>query len=341
VRRGQRSGLYTIVAVHCTVRGPSLGGCRMWSYDDVRAALRDALRLSRAMTFKAAVADLALGGGKGVIMAPRRGIVSPRRRRAALLDFADAVESLDGRYVTAEDVGTSSRDMSVIAQRTAHVAGLARARGGSGDPSPLTALGVEAAIRATCERAFGDGSLEGRSVCVIGLGHVGSRVAKRCARAGASLTLADVDERKRDLAEELGARWIAPGEAVTAPVDVLVPCALGGLLNDSTVADLRCRVIAGAANNQLAEERIAARLAERAILWAPDFVANAGGLINIACEQGGYDPAVARRRVRAIAGTLHQIFDRAESDVSTPLAAALILARARLVPPVSSVAQTA
>jgi leucine dehydrogenase len=293
------------------------------------------------MTFKAAVADLPLGGGKGVIMAPSRGILSSGRRRDALLDFADAVESLQGRYVTAEDVGTSSRDMSVIAQRTAHVAGLARARGGSGDPSPLTALGVEAAIRATCERAFGDGTLKDRSVCVVGLGHVGSRVAKRCARAGASLTLADVDERKRGLAEQLQARWITPGEALTAPVDVLAPCALGGLLDDSTVAALRCRVIAGAANNQLAEERIAARLAERAILWAPDFVANAGGLINIACEQDGYDPGVARRRVGAIADTLREIFDRAEADGTTPLTAALSLARARLALPVSPVARTA
>jgi leucine dehydrogenase len=313
----------------------------MWSYDDVRAAVRDALRLSRAMTLKAAVADLALGGGKGVIMAPVRGILAPGRRRAALLDFADTVESLQGRYVTAEDVGTSSRDMSVIAQRTAHVAGLARARGGSGDPSPSTALGVETAIRATCERAFGDGRLEGRSICVIGLGHVGSRVAKRCAAAGASLTLADVDERKRGLAEKLGARWTTPGAAVTAAVDVLAPCALGGLLDDSTVASLRCRAIAGAANNQLAEDRIAARLAQRGILWAPDFVANAGGLINIGCEQGGYDATVARRRVQGIAGTLRQIFDHAESDGSTPLAAALALACARLAPPVSPAAQTA
>jgi len=313
----------------------------MWSYDDARAAVRDALRLSRAMTLKAAVADLALGGGKGVIMAPARGILAPGRRRAALLDFADTVESLQGRYVTAEDVGTSSRDMSVIAQRTAHVAGLARARGGSGDPSPSTALGVEAAIRATCERAFGDGRLEGRSVCVIGLGHVGSRVAKRCAAAGASLTLADVDKRKRGLAEQLGARWTTPGAAVTAAVDVLAPCALGGLLDDSTVARLRCRAIAGAANNQLAEDRIAARLAQRGILWAPDFVANAGGLINIGCEQGGYDATVARRRVQGIAGTLREIFDHAESDGSTPLAAALALARARLAPPVSPAAQTA
>jgi leucine dehydrogenase len=313
----------------------------MWSYDDARAAVRDALRLSRAMTLKAAVADLALGGGKGVIMAPARGILSPSARRAALLDFADTVQSLQGRYVTAEDVGTSSRDMSVIAQRTAHVAGLARARGGSGDPSPLTALGVEVAIRAACERAFGDGRLAGRSVCVIGLGHVGSRVAKRCAAAGASLTLADVDGRKRALAEQLGARWTTPEAAITASVDVLAPCALGGLLDDSTVARLDCRVIAGAANNQLADDRIAARLAQRGILWAPDFVANAGGLINIGCEQGGYDAARARRRVQGIAGTLREIFDRAETDGSTPLTAALAVARARLAAPVSPAARTA
>ncbi len=159
----------------------------MWSYSDSLAAVRDALRLSRAMTLKAAVANLDLGGGKGVIMAPADGWLTSERRHAALLDFADTVQSLDGRYITAEDVGTSSRDMSVIAQRTGHVAGLARSRGGSGDPSPLTALGVEAAIHASCERAFGDSSLRDRTICVLGLGHVGSRVAKRCARAGARL----------------------------------------------------------------------------------------------------------------------------------------------------------
>ncbi|MGI8715851.1 MAG: Glu/Leu/Phe/Val family dehydrogenase [Solirubrobacteraceae bacterium] len=319
-----------MVAVHSTVRGPSLGGCRMWSYDDPRDAIGDALRLSRAMTLKAAVADVALGGGKGVIMAPPRGVLTSARRRDALLDFADAVESLGGRYVTAEDVGTSSRDMSVIAQRTAHVAGLARSRGGSGDPSPLTALGVEVAIRATCERAFGGDSLRGRSICVLGLGHVGSRVARRCARAGAALVLADVDERKRGLADQLGARWCTPADAITSAADVLVPCALGGLLDDDAVDHLRCRVIAGAANNQLAADSIADRLAEQEILWAPDFVANAGGLINIAQERGGYEPAAARRRVNAIGDTLREIFDRAESDHSTPLAAAMVVAQARL-----------
>jgi leucine dehydrogenase len=303
----------------------------MWSYDDSRAAVRDALRLSRAMTFKAAVAGLALGGGKGVIMA-RPGVpLSSERRHGALLDFGDLVESLQGRYITAEDVGTSSRDMSVIAQRTRHVAGLARSRGGSGDPSPLTALGVQAAIEASCERAFADRSLRDRTVCVIGLGHVGSRVAKRCARAGAELTVADVDERKRTLAQQLGARWTTAAAALESEVDVLVPCALGAILDDESVPRLRCRVVAGAANNQLAHDRVAELLAARGILWAPDFVVGAGGLINIAEEAGGYDPAAARARVRGIGSTLREIFERADSDRTTPLAAATALARSRLV----------
>jgi leucine dehydrogenase len=303
----------------------------MWAYDDARAALRDALRLSRAMTYKAAVADLPLGGGKGVIMAASSGGWSSERRHAALLDFADTVEALDGSYITAEDVGTSSRDMSVIAEGTDHVAGLPRRRGGSGDPSPFTALGVESAIRACCRRVFSTDSLRGRTVAVIGLGHVGSRVATRCARAGASLLLSDLDQGKRRLAEELGARWTTPEGALMAEVDVLAPCALGGFLDEQTVPRLRCRVIAGAANNQLADDRIADLLAAHEILWAPDFVVNAGGLINIAEELGGYEAAAARRRVRGIADTLERIFDDAASMGVTPLTAAMELARRRLV----------
>jgi leucine dehydrogenase len=329
VRRGRRSGLYTIIAIHSTTRGPSLGGCRMWIYEDSRSALRDALRLSRAMTYKAAVADLPLGGGKGVIMIPVN--LSSERRHAVLLDFADAVQSLCGRYITAEDVGTSSRDMGVIASGTRHVVGLPRSRGGSGDPSPFTALGVEWAIRACCERVFGTDSLKHREICVIGLGHVGSRVAKRCARAGARLLLADVDERKRALAQQLEARWTTPERALEAEVDVLAPCALGGLLDDESVPRLRCRIISGAANNQLADDRIADLLAARGVLWAPDFVVNAGGLINIAEELGEYDAAAARRRVRSIADTLRRIFDDAEASGATPLTAAMELARRRLV----------
>jgi leucine dehydrogenase len=305
----------------------------MWSYDDTGSAVDDALRLSRAMTLKAAVADLPLGGGKGVIAVPAGRPLTPERRRHALLDFGDLVAVAAGRYITAEDVGTSSRDMGVIATRTDHVAGLARSRGGSGDPSPFTALGVETAIRAGCERVFGDPSLRGRTICVLGLGAVGSRVAARCARAGARLVLSDVNPAKREIAQTLGARWITPARAVASRVDVLAPCALGGLLDDAAIGRLRCRVIAGAANNQLAHDGIAQRLADAGVLWVPDFVANAGGLINIAEEVGGYDPGAARRRVRAVGDTLRQIFDRAQAAGRSPLAAAMEIARQRLTVP--------
>lgn len=332
MRRGRRAGLYSVIAVHSTVRGPALGGCRMWAYEDSRAALRDALRLSRAMTFKSSVAGLALGGGKGVIMLPAGRPVSGARRRDALRDFADAVESLDGRYVTAEDVGTSSRDMEVIAQGTRHVTGLGRGRGGSGDPSPWTALGIESAIRVSCEEAFGSDNLRGRTIAVVGLGHVGARVAARVARAGARLVVSDIDRAKRAVAEKLGARWATPGVALFADVDVVAPCALGGVLDDQTVPRLRCRVVAGAANNQLADEAVADLLADRGVLWAPDFVANAGGIVNISVElrPDGYDPAVARTRVRAIGDTLRRVYADARARGATPLAAAMELARRNL-----------
>jgi leucine dehydrogenase len=302
----------------------------MQPYDDSRAALRDALRLSRAMTYKAAVADLPLGGGKGVIMISAGRRLTSSRRHDALLDFAETVERLGGRYITAEDVGTSSRDMSVIARGTSHVAGLARSHGGSGDPSGFTALGVETAIRACCQRVFGSESLRGRTIGVIGLGHVGSRVAQRCARGGAKLLLADVDPGKRRLAEQLEARWVSPERAMEAEVDVLSPCALGGVLNEDTVPRLRCRVVAGAANNQLAEDSIADLLSARGVLWAPDFVVNAGGLINIADELHDYHPSEARRRVRGIADTLTRVFEDAAAIGATPLTAAMELARRRL-----------
>jgi leucine dehydrogenase len=333
VRRGPRSGLYSMVAVHSTARGPALGGCRIWVYDDSRAAMRDALRLSRAMTLKSSVADLPLGGGKGVIMI-REGArpLTAARRRDALLDFGEAVDSLRGRYVTAEDVGTSSRDMEVIARATEHVTGLSRRRGGSGDPSPWTALGVQEAIRVSVREALGVESLAGRSVAVIGLGHVGARVAKLCAKAGARLVVADVDPAKRELAHELGARWVTPETALFADVDVVAPCALGGVLDHETVPELRCRVVAGAANNQLADDGIADLLHSRGILWAPDFVANAGGIINIAVEleRDGYDPRRARSRVLGVGDTLTRIYADARAIDATPLTAAHELARRRL-----------
>ena len=303
----------------------------MWRYDDTRAALRDAPRLSRAMTYKSAVAGLPLGGGKGVIVLPSEPM-APRRRRDVLLDFADTVQALRGSYVTAEDVGTSARDMQVIAQGTTHVSGLSRRRGGSGDPSPFTALGVQAAIAASCERAFGSASLKGRSICVSGLGHVGLPLAKGLLRAGATVLASDIDRSKRDVIRSAGGRWVAPGKALAQAVDVLAPCALGGVITDESLAELQAPVVAGAANNQLAADEVAELLADRGILWAPDFVANAGGIINIAVElePAGYDPARARMRVGGIGDTIREVFDEASTSRTTPLDAAMRLAKRRL-----------
>jgi leucine dehydrogenase len=295
--------------------------------------VRDALHLSRAMTFKSVVAGLPLGGGKGVIMlaaghAPPAGDA----RRDVLLDFGDTVDALGGAYVTAEDVGTSDRDMAVIAEATDHVAGLAVETGSSGDPSPWTALGVRCAMEVACERAFGTASLAGRRVAVVGLGRVGGKLARLLAEAGAELVVADLDEGKRALADELGARWTDPDAALTAEVDVLAPCALGGVLDDDTVPELHCRVIAGAANNQLAADAIAVQLADREIVWVPDFVANAGGIINISVElePAGYDAARAEERVRGVADTTRAVFDHADATGATTLAAAIEIARRRL-----------
>lgn len=335
IRRGMRSGLYTIVAVHSTVRGPSLGGCRMWTYADTRLALRDALRLSEGMTYKAAVADLPQGGGKGVIVVPPGERLEGERRRAALLDFAETVNAVEGRYITAEDVGVSPGDVAVMSEITPHVSALPRDRGGSGDPSPWTALGVQVSIEVACARVFGTSDLAGRSVAVMGLGHVGGDLARRLAEAGAVLTVTDVDPGRRALSDELGAAWSTPETILASDVEVLAPCALGGILDDDSIPALQARVIAGAANNQLAATEHADQLAARDIVWVPDFVVNAGGIVNIAVEfaPGGYDEALADRNVRAIGDTVALVLDEAASQSITPLAAAMAVARRRLATP--------
>jgi leucine dehydrogenase len=334
IRRGTRSGLYTVVAVHSTALGPSLGGCRMWHYPGGAEAARDALRLSRAMTLKAAAAGLDLGGGKGVIcLPPGAGAPEGAARRDVLLDFADTVDALEGSYITAEDVGTSARDMVTIAERTRHVTGRPAVHGGSGDPSAFTAQGIEAAMRACCASAFGTPDLAGRTVAIVGCGHVGERLARRLAAAGARLVLADVDAGKRSLAAELPrAAWADPVEALVTDVDVLAPCALGGVLDEHTVPRVRARVVCGAANNQLGSDGLAADLAARGVLYAPDFVANSGGLINVAAELvgGGYDPERARARVAEVEDLMAAILAEAEADATTPLAAAVRRARRRL-----------
>jgi leucine dehydrogenase len=329
VRRGHRSGAQMIVAIHSTALGPALGGARMWGYGSSLEGLRDALRLAGAMTLKAAAAGLDLGGGKGVICTDPEP-PSGSARRALLLDFGDLVESLDGRYVTAEDIGTGTEDVAVIAERTSHVVGLPPELGGSGDPSPLTALGVEAAMRACVRHRLGAADLTGLSVAVIGLGHVGSRLARRLARDGADLAVCDIDPAKRDIARELGARWLDPDVAPLADCEVLAPCALGGVIDRTNVGLLRCGVVCGSANNVLSDEGVADLLAARGVLYAPDFIANAGGLISVYREIRGYGPERVRELVVGIEGAMDRILSRAERSSITPLRAARELALERL-----------
>jgi leucine dehydrogenase len=327
--RGSRSGAEMTIAVHSTALGPALGGCRIWSYEDPGEAERDALRLSEGMTLKAAAAGLDLGGGKGAICAPEGGF-EPADRRDALLDFGDLVESLGGRYITAEDVGATPADMAVIGERTSHVTGLPPAEGGSGDPSPVTAVGVEAAMLACARHRWDHETLDGALIAVIGLGHVGGRLARLLRDRGCELLVADVDPAKRAVADALGARWIEPTPAAAASVDVLAPCALGGAINADTLPRLRCDVVCGSANNQLADDSLAEELAAREILYAPDFIANAGGLINVYGEMEGYDEDRAMRLARGIEKTMDQVLGRARDLGSTPLAAARELAARRL-----------
>jgi leucine dehydrogenase len=329
VRRGDRSGAYCIVAIHSTALGPALGGLRMWHYPATIDAARDALRLATGMTYKAAAAGLDLGGGKGVICAPADGLEG-ERRRAALLDFGDLVASLDGRYITAEDVGISPADLVAIGERTEHLTGLPPERGGSGDPSPFTAIGVEAAIRACLRARFGSAAPAGRRVAVIGLGHVGAALARRLAEAGCELLVTDIDARKHALVAGLGAQWIDPGEAMTAECDVLAPCALGGAISADNVFDLRCEIVCGSANNQLADEGLAAVLAERGILYAPDFIANAGGLIHVYMEIKGYSESRAIALAEGIETTVSDLLERADRSGTSPLEAARTVACERL-----------
>ena len=329
IRRGARSGAYCVVAIHSTALGPALGGLRMWHYPATVDAARDALRLASGMTYKAAAAGLDLGGGKGVICAPAEGLDGDRRR-AALLDFGDLVESLGGRYITAEDVGISPSDLVAIGERTTHLTGLPPERGGSGDPSPFTAIGVEAAIRACVRKRFGSGHLAGRRVAVVGLGHVGARLAERLAAAGCELSVSDIVAGRRELAASLGARWIDPADAMETECEVLAPCALGGAISAANATRLRCEVVCGSANNQLADESLAGPLAERGILYAPDFIANAGGLIHVYREIKGYSEERAVALAEGIERTLEAVLQTAAERGVSPLAAARERARERL-----------
>jgi leucine dehydrogenase len=330
VRRGARTGAHIVIAVHSTVLGPALGGCRLWRYESLDAAIDDALRLSGAMTLKAAAARLPLGGGKSVIFPTCDLDLTGASRRALLGDFADALNLLDGCYITAEDVGTTSDDMSVLSGLSRHVVGVPAARGGSGDPGEFTAAGVHAAMHACARARFGSRGLRGRSVSIVGLGHVGEPLARRLDAEGAGLIVSDVDGSKRALAIELGATWQPPAQALRADVDVLAPCAMGGAIDASVAGELAARIVCGSANNQLTNDELAEILYERGVLYAPDFIVNSGGLINVSLELSGYDRDLALRRIADIEHVLAGILSHAERASITPLAAAHELARERL-----------
>jgi glutamate dehydrogenase/leucine dehydrogenase len=324
------TGLRAAVAVHSTVLGPSLGGTRFRPYATLDEAVTDVCRLARGMTYKHAACGNEQGGGKAVIIGEPRDL----RSEALLRRYGAFLQSLGGTYLTAEDVGTTQADMDLLRSVTPFVTGTSRHLGGSGDPSPATAWGVLHAMRAVARHLWGSPSLEGRHVVVLGTGKVGAALARHLHAEGARLTLADVRaDAVGPLAAELGAATVAPaGEATAVECDILAPCALGAVLDPVSIPRLRCAAVCGAANNQLATDADGPRLAEAGVLYAPDFVANAGGVINIADETapGGYDEARARRRVAGIEATMAQVFALASSEGITTAAAADRLAEDRL-----------
>jgi leucine dehydrogenase len=331
ITTGARSGLIITVAVHSTRLGQALGGARMWQYATWSDAVADALRLSTAMTLKNAAAGLGRGGGKSVIQLPLGTALTDAQKRDAMLDLGDAIESLDGVYMTAEDVGTNANLMDVVAERTRHVCGLPPEKGGVGEPAEATAAGVYAGIRATLESIFGSREVAGRHIVVSGLGQVGGRLAVALAGAGARLSVTDVNLEKKKLATELGARWVDAADAHRVEADLFVPCGLGGVLNQPVISELNVLGVVGAANNQLASPECAAALDDRGILWAPDFVVNAGGVIYLAlASEPDADLGAVAARVDAIGDTVAGIFADARSQGMTTLAAAERLAAARL-----------
>ena len=317
---GEAKGFAGVIAVHNTALGPAAGGCRIWDYDSAADALTDALRLSRGMTYKNAMADLPLGGGKAVIYRINTDRVE------AFRSFGDEVEKLGGRYITAEDVGATVSDMRAIADRTSYVAGIPKEHGrAGGDPSPWTALGVFLSIKAL----LGD-SVKGRTIAVQGVGAVGYHLCKRLADEGAKLVVADVNKANLQRAEALGVQ-IAPVDQIHAVgADLFSPCALGAGLNLNTIPELSAPIVCGAANNQLATDDDGARLVARGITCAPDYVVNAGGIINVSAEYLGETETAVEARVRAIAPRLLRVLETAKSEGLTPHQAADRVVRERL-----------
>lgn len=320
-------GMKAFIAIHDTTLGPGCGGLRIWPHASDDDAVMDVLRLSRAMTYKSAVAGLNFGGGKALILADSR----TDKSEAMLRAFGRHVDSLGGRYIATEDVGMTPRDLEYVAQESSHVVGLPESLGGSGDTSVMTGLGVYLGMKAAAKSTWGDDDLSGRTVAFQGFGNVGSHTAEHLVSEGAKIVATDLDERARKRAASMGATVVQPDEIYDAECDIFSPCALGGVLNRDTIPRLRCRVVAGGANNQLGTDADGERLEERAITYAPDFVINAGGIINVAAEIGGaYRKDRATEMTRRIYETTIEVIRTARDERITTHAAATAIAERRI-----------
>ena len=322
------TGLKAIIGIHNTVLGPALGGTRMWNYINEWEALNDVLRLSRGMTYKNSISGLNLGGGKAVIIGDAKTQKTPELMRR----FGQFVDSLSGKYITAEDVGMETKDMDTVNEVTKHVAGISVEKGGSGNPSPVTAYGVFMGMKAAVKYKFGSDSLEGKSILVQGIGHVGEVLVKYLTESGAIVTITDINEdRVHQVGAKYGAKIFTGDDLYSADVDIYAPCALGATINDATINNIKASIIAGAANNQLANEAVHGKiLKEKGILYAPDFLINAGGVINVYSELVKWTNAQVMEKTENIYNTALEIFKFADDNNITTHQAAFSMAQKRI-----------
>tara|TARA_R100000789_G_scaffold42696_1_gene44225 strand:- start:684 stop:1787 length:1104 start_codon:yes stop_codon:yes gene_type:complete len=322
------TGLKAIIGIHNTVLGPALGGTRMWNYSSEWEALNDVLRLSRGMTYKSAITGLNLGGGKAVIIGDAKTQKTPELMKS----FGRFVDSLSGKYITAEDVGMETADMDTVREVTKYVTGISEDKGGAGNPSPITAYGVFMGLKASAKHKFGSDDLEGKSVLVQGIGHVGETLVEHLTQDGAKVYISDINEERLEaVRDKYGAIIFEGSDVYGAEVDIYAPCALGATINDETVKRIKAKVIAGAANNQLADELTHGKiLRERGIVYAPDFLINAGGIINVYAELENYDKKEIMRKTENIYNTTLEILSKADKDDMTSHFAALKIAQQRI-----------
>jgi len=324
----EETGLKAIIGIHNTVLGPALGGTRMWSYPNEWAALNDVLRLSRGMTFKSAITGLNLGGGKAVIIGDAKTQKTPELMRK----FGEFVHSLSGRYITAEDVGMATEDMDTVREVTPYVTGISKDKGGAGNPSPITAYGVFMGMKAAAKHTYGTDVLEDRTIYVEGVGNVGETLVEYLTQEGADVFISDINrERLEQISKNYGATIYEGNNLWAEKMDIYAPCALGATINDNTLETLQAKIIAGAANNQLADEaKHGMLLRQRGVVYAPDFLINAGGIINVYAELEGYDRTEIMRKTENIYTTTLEILNKAEESNVTTHDAALDIARARI-----------